>query len=196
MDLTNQRRLLTTLAAGFAALAIGGVVWSVSSLSPGSLDETSHAGGTLIDTASGLADSTETSTETDTTDSESVTDLSMPLLKPLYEAPKPPPQPVQPVVRKPLTPVVKEPRLDWSLDGTIIDPARSIAILTDASGKTDLRGVGEEVELSPAGVLVRKIESDQVTLEVRGKKSTLRLQQSFSAGGGANNDRPNRRRNR
>ena len=83
------------------------------------------------------------------------------------------------------------------LDGTIIDPKQSVAILSDASGKTDIRSVGEEVELSPPGVLVRKISADHVTLEMRGKQSTIRLQQSFkSSAGGGNLDRQNRRRNR
>lgn len=197
MELTAQRRLLITLTAGCCAAAVGAVLWSIRSL-----DQVSERPAASLDAQQDVKRSAGNSVVSASDNGIDTVNLSLPLLKPLYDPPKQPPkQPPKPraepkVVRTPTPPPVKVPRLDWTLNGTIIDPRRSVAILTDTTGKTDIRGVGEEVELSPPGVLVRKIDSDNVTLEVRGKESTLRLKQSFGSGASADPDRQNRRRNR
>lgn len=194
MELTTQRRLLITLTAGCCAAAVGAVLWSISGV-----DETSRPPAASLDGQQTVKRLTGDAIVSAAGDGLDNANLSLPLLKPLYDPPKPPPQKprTEPkVVRTPTPPPVKMPRLDWTLDGTIIDPQRSVAILTDTTGKTDIRAVGEQVELSPPGVLVRKIDSDTVTLEVRGKESTLQLKQSFGSGGSADPDRQNRRRNR
>ncbi|QEG02835.1 hypothetical protein Mal15_69560 [Stieleria maiorica] len=201
MDVTAQRRLLNTLTAGLVAFAAGGVVWSL-----GDIGASDPPAVTVLEPPNAALDAQRNrnaelrSAEKPSAGSAVTGDvLSLKLLQPLYDPPKPPPPKPQPkpqpvVVRNP--PAPRAPRLDWTLTGTIIDADRSVAILTDASGKTDIRAAGEVVELSPAGVLVRKIDSQKVTLELRGTESTLRLQPTFQPGGGANADRQNRRRNR
>ena len=192
MDLTTQRRLLKSLTAGFLVVAAGGVVWSMGGIDESSRDSAMVSGSPK--TSIQPDNNPESGSAADKTDQ---VDLSLPLQKSLYDPPKPePPKPKPVVVRQPTKPKPKKPRLDWTLTGTIIDPGRSLAILTDATGKTDIRSAGEEVELSPPGVLVRKIDSDKVTLEIQGDQSTLRLKQSFQSGNGGNPDRRNRGRNR
>lgn len=195
MDLTTQKRLLTTLTSGFLAVAVAGVLWALASIE-GKVDEGSSAI-IRLDTDRKLA--TDPPADADNASADSA-DFSLSMQRPLYDPPKPKPppkpRPAPVVVRQPKPPKVKQPRLNWTLAGTIIDSDRSVAILTDASGKTDIRRQGEEVDLSPPGVLVRKIESDAVTLEIDGDQSTLRLKQSFAPSGGRDPDRPGRRRNR
>jgi type II secretory pathway component PulC len=194
MDLTTQRRFLTTLTVGFVAVAVAGVVWSFGSIDE-SVEQASGGIGRQSTMPDGAAERSADSRDPHT----DTADFSLSMQKSLYDQPKPKPQPPRPqpvVARQPKPPKVKQARLDWTLEGTIIDSDRSVAILTDASGKTDIRRKGEEVDLSPPGVLVRKIESDAVTLEISGRNSTLRLQQSFATGTSGNPDRPGRRRNR
>ena len=195
MDLINQRRFLNALAVGFLAVAAGGVAWSLGSLDPQKNEQAATSNRSPGRAAIGAG--AGTSTEADHAGDRRV-DLSLSLLDPLYEPPKPPPEPkTKPApVRKPTPPVARAPRLNWTLTGTIIDPDRRVAILTDDTGKTDIRSVGEEVELTPAGVLIRKIDADNVTVEIAGKKSTLRLEKSFRTGGVGKPGRPNRGRNR
>ena len=195
MDLTTQRRILTTLSAGFVAVAAAGVVWSVGNIDD-NVEQVSSAVGLQNTTPNRAAarSSDQHDSNTDTAD------YSLSMQKPLYDPPKPTPKPTRPkpvvVARQPKPPKVKPPRLDWTLEGTLIDSDRSVAILTDASGKTDIRRMGESVDLSPPGVLVRRIESDAVTLETSSGNSTLRLQQSFATGASGKQDRAGRRRNR
>ncbi|MCA9140798.1 MAG: hypothetical protein KDB00_28695, partial [Planctomycetales bacterium] len=193
-NLTTQRRLLITMTAGCMAAAVGSVVWSISDIE----ESTQRPAKLLADRQNG-AEAADGAMQSIADDESGQANLSMPLLKPLYDAPKPDPPKTRvapKVVPPPTPPQPKVVRLDWTLDGTIIDPDRSVAILTDETGKTDIRAVGEVVELSPPGVLVRKIDSETVTLEVRGKESTLRLKQSFAGGSSDDPDRQNRRRNR
>jgi hypothetical protein len=197
MDLTTQRRFLTTLTVGFIAAAAAGVVWSFGSIDRG-IEPSSTAIGRQNATANRAG---ERSAKTSDPNSDQ-TDFTLSMQTSLYDRPKPkpppppPPQPKPVVARQPKSPRVKQALLDWTLEGTIIDSDRSVAILTDASGRTDIRRKGEQVDLSPPGVLVRKIESDAVTLEIGGGKSTLRLQQSFATGASGKPDRNLRRRNR
>ncbi|PAY16021.1 hypothetical protein CKO51_28805 [Rhodopirellula sp. SM50] len=193
MDLTAQRRLITALTAGFLAVAAVGIVWSLGGIDPPARQSDSTRG-----SKRGMKTAVD-QPQPPTVEAAAPINLALKLQQPLYDQPKPPPpkpkpQPKPVVVRNP--PAVKAPRLDWTLTGTIIDSDQSVAILTDASGKTDIRAAGEVVELSPPGVLVRKIDSEKVTLEVRGTESTLRLKSSFPSTGGGKPDRPNRRPSR
>lgn len=193
MDLTTQRRLLTLTAAGFLAIAVGGVVWALGSIDEPIANQLSQDGRGQSETKTTIDPSSEPSNRTPKVD------FGLPLQASLYDRPKPPPKPApKPVVnRTPRPAPVKKPKLDWTLTGTIIQADRSVAILTDATGKTDIRGTGEEVELTPAGILIRSIKSDKVTLDIRGNETTLRLKQSFSGGsGGRNPNRPGRGGNR
>lgn len=191
MDLNLQRRLLYIAAAALLIGGGGAVVWAISDLP----EWTSHAEGMVAD--SPRLPAVDRDAAGDRSDG---VDFSLPLQRTLYDPPPPPPKPKpKPVaVKQPSPPPPRPPRLDWTLVGTIIDAERRVAILADASGKTDIRAAGETVELLPAGVSVRSVDSDTVILEHRGSTSTLRLKQAFQgAGAGSNENRPAaRRRNR
>lgn len=119
------------------------------------------------------------------------------LRSPLYVPPKPPPKKVD----KPESPAPKPVRAAppaWTLVGTIIEPGRRLAILSDSSGKTDIVVSGEEVQLQPSGVTVTKITAESVTLDRQGSTSKVSLDRSFRAGqtGGKTPKRNERGRNR
>ncbi|MCO8121762.1 hypothetical protein NHH03_08440 [Stieleria sp. TO1_6] len=188
MNLTTQRRILAIAAAGCLAMAAGSVVWSLSDLDASGDDSKSGISkdrGASQTTEPGLPTENDSSAPDTDSDNNAPANLSLALQRPLYDPPPPPPKPrVKPPAARPVvTPVAKPPRLEWTLVGTLIQSGRSVAILSDATGKTDIRGAGEQVELSPTGIVVSKVESDQVTLEVNGKPTTLRLQQSFDGRG-------------
>ena len=188
MDLVAQRRLINGTAATLLAAAAGGVFWSLGPLDSKRTDPTNAAAGRTPDRVAKAE-------QPQGDDRGSDVDLRLALQKPLYEPPPPPPRPVKPVAKPVTVPrsiKPKKPKLDWSLAGTIIEAKRSVAILTDATGKTDVREAGEVVDLDPPGVLVRKIDSDTVTLEIDGDRTTLQLDRKRRAGGGAKNGRPDR----
>ena len=194
MDLTTQKRLLTAMTAGFLAVAAVSVVWSLGAIEP--TPSQPRAGSDNPLAPQSVRQPTSLMQPTPRSGDPPI--LSLNVQKPLYDPPKPPttPRPPKPAVVRTSPPPAKQPGLNWTLTGTLIDSDRSIAILTDATGKTDIRRAGEQVELSPPGVLVRKIGSDSVTLQIGGSESTLRLQSSFESGGAEADDRQNRRRNR
>jgi type II secretory pathway component PulC len=117
------------------------------------------------------------------------------LRRPLYDPPAPPP--ARPP--KPPTPVVApaarpSPQLDVTLVGTIIEAENSLAILADSTGKFDVKGVGESLELSTEGITVQGIESEQVTLQYQGRRSTVTLDRSRKKAGSSGNREKKRRR--
>ena len=76
-------------------------------------------------------------------------------------------------VTKPRTRTPLNPRVE--LLATVIDPVRTVAIISDARGRTDLKGVGETLELMPSGLRIEKIEADRVTLSLRGQSIKVKL---------------------
>lgn len=113
---------------------------------------------------------------------------------PLYDPPPPVAKPrvELPPAAKPTPP--PKPQLDLTLVGTIIDAGQSLAIIADATGKFDVKGIGEALELSPEGVRIDQIESEQITLQYQGNESTIRLdknKQPANEGKRANNRRRN-----
>ena len=103
------------------------------------------------------------------------------LRRPLYDPP-PPPQEEQPKEKK--DPSRKKNRRGnaerqggLQLVGTMVEGGRSLAIFTDASGKIDLKGVGETLELSP-DKRVESIEFAQVTISEQGRPTVLRVPNS------------------
>ena len=128
-------------------------------------------------------------------------DLARSLRGPLYDPPPPPiaaPQ-VRPTPRPKPTPTL--PPLNLTLVGTIIDSEQSLAIIADAAGNFDVKGVGDSLELTPAGVRIGQIESEVITLEYQGRESTIRLDRDrldrevSQRPGGAGRQGNNRRRN-
>ena len=195
MDLATQRRLINAIAAIFLVVAAGGVVWSVGSVESAA----DPALGPSALRGLGNDDLTDPG-QADEQISSTAVDMTLALQEPLYRPPPPPKQPPPKPVVTPKTPRPKTPTLNWELTGTIIQPKRSVAILTDANGKTDVRASGEIVELDPPGVLVRKIDSDAITLELNGNRTRLQLNRSHDRGAGNSDsgrqDRATRRRNR
>jgi type II secretory pathway component PulC len=78
--------------------------------------------------------------------------------------------------------------LDVTLVGTIIESDQSLAIVADSSGKFDIKGVGESLELSPQGMTVKTIESERVTLQFQGRQSTVELDRSTKTAKAAKGD--------
>ncbi|WP_201743749.1 type II secretion system protein N [Roseiconus nitratireducens] len=195
--MTNQRRLIRALTAALLAIAGGSALWSVSDAGSESITGTDAV---AVQIPSSSASNGRLPRSADATNDPAVTtmDWSLPLQQPLVDPPPPKPSPPPPRVTptpKPKPSPPPQPELGWTLEGTILDDDRSVAILTDRDGKTDIRGVGETVQLHPPGVTVRAIESDVVTLDREGRPSTVKLKQSFSSKAGSEPNRP-RRRNR
>jgi len=82
--------------------------------------------------------------------------LDQPLRAPLYDPPPPPP------------PVKEAPpplRLTFKLVGTIVEGDQSRALLSNAEGDIEIRGVGETITLQPGGIVVEQISTEQVLLK-------------------------------
>jgi type II secretory pathway component PulC len=162
MDVTTQRRCLTTLAGGLLLAAVGAVAWSVSGIAPTAKTATEG----VPSLANALDDSFSQRTLSDA-------ELNMALRHPLTDPPPPKPRPVAPRVVAPAP--QPPPKLQLTLVGTIIESGKSLAIIADSQGAFDVKGVGESLELSPAGVSVQRIDSEQVELQYQGKTSTVKL---------------------
>ncbi|MCD0458791.1 type II secretion system protein N [Roseiconus lacunae] len=187
----QQRCLVAATVACFAG-AVWAAVWAVAPL---------EAPPTLAAiTRPDVRPPIQTADDVDGATSVGAIDFSFSIQKPLYDPPPPPPKPQQPArfVPKPVSrPSAPKPKLNWTLVGTIIDPTQRLAILSDESGKTDIRRVGETIELAPPGVQVKSIASEKVILDVNGATSTLHLKKTLTASSDdRSNVRGNRRRNR
>lgn len=180
MNLTRQRQLIYAATTGLVALSVAGVVWSLSSIDGPASDGATRIGPSRL---------RSTIAKSKPIDAAQKVNFDAPMLKPLVDPVrppvKPPPRKVTPPPPKKTAPVPTQ-RLDWTLVGTIMDGDDSVAILSDAKGKTDVRRVGETVELLPAGAVVQRIQADQVSLKTRRGQSTLKLDRSFQSIGGRN----------
>ena len=186
MDITRQRRYLNLTAAGFLAAAGGVAAWTFSDI-----DETNA-------TASdgGVNQSAVATIEPPSTDLPADRVAAQSLRGPLYDPPPPAPPRPQPPPRVAPPKVQAAPKLDVTLVGTISEPDQSMAIIADATGNFDIKGVGEPLELTPQGMVVETIDSEQVTLKYQGRESTVVLERSKknkAAGGGSRGN--NRKRN-
>ena len=187
MNVTLQRRLIHGASLSMLGVAVAGVAWALSDVGQPSTTSDANASGARLALAENASVQPSSGSDESVTDPSSPQNWSLPLQQSLYDPPKPAPRPPRPKpkpVQKPVAKpaAAKPPKLDWRLVGTLIEPGGRVAILADATGKTDIRGADEEVELSPPGVRVRKIDSEEVTLEIRGTPSTLRLQKGFGKG--------------
>ncbi|MGB7325361.1 MAG: hypothetical protein WBD31_10860 [Rubripirellula sp.] len=188
MDIINQRRTMNALATTLLVGAGGVGFWAASDVGEGDGLGPSKTAPVVIAIDENPGEKVPLST-----------DVALRSLRsPLYDPPPPAPRPApvqstpKPAVPRP----VAVPKLGLVLVGTIIDPNGSVAIMSDAEGKFDIKAIGEELDLKPAGVTIDEIESELVTLSYQGSESTVRLQRSVpsanSSGGG--NQRPNGRR--
>ena len=183
MDLVTQRRCLTGLAGALLAGTAGAIAWSVSAIE-------------LPETSASMSPSTNLPAAVPSGVSDSAVDDarfdSLELRSPLYD-PSPPQRPVVKPPRPVTPPAPKKPTLSVTLVGTVIDNDGRLAILADPSGKFDVKGVGESLELTPDGMTVKKIESESVTLEYNGRTLNVPLDRSLKKRGGSGN-RANKRR--
>ncbi len=186
MDIATQQRLLSCLAGTFLLGTIGAVYWSAAAIEPAGVAGRPAGKQPVIGeepvVSAPPADNTR---------------LAMPLRGTLYDPPEPKPTPPPTVKVQPkTTPPPSKPKLNLTLVGTIIQSDQSLAIIADESGKFDVKGVGEPLELSPLGVRIQKIESEQITLQYQGDESTIRLEKKSSGpkGGGGGRRANNRRR--
>jgi hypothetical protein len=163
MDVTTQRRCLVALAAGLFAGAAGAVGWSVSAID-GDATMMSQVPSTVRENG---ATTSQTATSLD------LSFASRPLRRPLQDPPPPPPPP------EPVPQLVEErtppPKLDVTLVGTIIQPDQSLAIVADSSGAFDVKGIGQALELSTQGIIVQRIEPEQVTLRFQDRDTIIEL---------------------
>ncbi|WP_146513043.1 hypothetical protein [Rubripirellula amarantea] len=164
MNTKTQRHLLTGLAAGFVLATAAAVYWSL-----GSIDINAESRSSSRQNSVDKVPLREPSA-----DEFDATLANRSLRAPLTDSPKvveprkpPPPRPV----------VERDPVLRLTLVGTIINAAERIAIISDQTGKSDVKGVGDSLELSPAGITIKSIDSNVVTLEYRGTRTTVEIEQ-------------------
>lgn len=167
MDLTTQRRCLVTIAAGFLIGTAGAILWSLSEIdSLGGIDD--RAQGQQVQPAIPSQRSSKPFDQRF---------AAQTLRAPLYD----PPSQRTPRVEPPQPPTIapaRVPVLELTLVGTIIDDDHRYAIVADASGQFDVKGIGQSLELSPQGITLQTIESEQVTVQYLGRESTVQLDRS------------------
>jgi hypothetical protein len=185
VDIAAQQRLLYAIAGSFLLGTTGAVYWSTSAIAPAAVTVDRRANSPAV-----------TGREPAPTPAAGADDdLLRSLRAPLYDPPPTPPTAptnARPVPRPKPTP---PPRLNLTLVGTIIDPDQSLAIIADADGNFDVKGVGDSLELKPAGVRIGQIESEAITLQYQGKESTIRLEKEASRPTGGGRQGNTRRRN-
>jgi hypothetical protein len=184
MDVITQRRCLSGLAGCLLLGAIGAGAWSLSGL-----PQPQASTGTNVKI--GISPQLDDSTAGDQGSDPGL--LAISLRSPLDDPPPVPPRRQPPPQVVPTKKPIATPQLNFTLLATIIDSQRSLAIIADPSSAFDIKGVGESLALSPEGVSIVRIESDQVTLKHDGKESTINVDKTKKGGGRAN--RNNRGRN-
>lgn len=66
-------------------------------------------------------------------------------------------------------------RLPIKLIGTIVEPGRPFAVFTDAQGRCEVRGVGEQIQVGGVCAEVVGIERDEVVLRCGGQTVRIKL---------------------
>ncbi len=186
MNITIQRNALVVLTILLLAAAGAAVAWSFSSLGGFS--------GITSDQAAARAavPVPEANPEPNLDNAITTRSLRGPLYDPPPPKPKTKPKPTPPPTPRPEPP---PPRLEFTLVGTIIKSGQSLAMIEDADGNFDVKGEGESLELTPTGITVQNVTSEQVTLNWMGRTETVVLQRNKAARGSSNRNN-GRRRNR
>lgn len=188
MDISKQRRLLNLTTAGLLAATGGVVAWSMSGITDSE-----------ISIASPETNSAPPANSAGQGDDRPVKKLAESRLRgPLYDPPPPPAPAPKPVAPPPEPPKQKPtPKLGVTLVGTIIEADQSVAIIADSTGKFDIKGIGESLELSPEGMVLASIDSEQVTVTYQGRESTVALEKNTKKNkdGAAGTRGNNRKRN-
>lgn len=164
MTVRSTRQLLNAIAATCAIVAVGVVMWAFG---PASVPEPEPLKLRTAKQADGQDQ------QAPVTSSQLMAVAAIPLRRSLIDVKPttPKPQPQKPRTRPTAPPV--NPR--FTLLATVIEAGRNVAIISDARGRTDLKGVGETLRLLPAGARVREIQSKYVTIEFQGRPIRLGL---------------------
>ncbi len=183
MELQRQRQYLTFATACLLVFSAAVIYWSVSAIG--------ESKPVLPEVQSGPTTDSNTTEKTDLKITAAMTQRQ--LRAPLYD-----PEPAPPVSTKPVAPAVPrpkpEPKLNLTLVGTIIESNNSLAIIADANGQFDVKGVGDILQVDPDGVAIASIKSEQVTLTYRGKSTVLMLQRKQKKNKGPGGNRNNNRK--
>ena len=188
MSITTQRNALIALTILLLAAASAAVAWSFSSLS----------GFTKTASDQTLPRAFVPVPEVNPEPNLDAATISRSLRGPLYDPPPPKPKPKpepRPTPEPVPPPEPPPPRLEFTLVGTIIEAGQSLAMIEDADGNFDVKGEGESLELTPTGITVRSVASEEVTLDWMGRIETVVLQRGKAVRGGINRNN-GRRRNR
>ena len=174
-ELTITDRAIRRLLRAIALLAvIASVVVLFFALRP--LVKPQSTVGNPSDTSPSVESSVPDNAATKTRDlSEFATVWNRRLSAPLYD---PPPRPVapKPIVEtpKPVRPKPKKPRSQLRVMGTMVEPDRSLAILSDSDGEIHVCAVGESLETPEGEVSIESIDVDRVTVSENGRSHELR----------------------
>ena len=184
MSIAQQKRLLYLITAG--CLLLGGIAayWSLDDIQTTVSPKASRAAGKI---PSALPEASQSANPR--------AELPSKLRGPLYDPPPPPPAPpVRPRPRPQPAPRTPKPRLQLTLVGTIIDAQQRFAIVADATGEFDVKGVGEDLDLQPSGIRIERIDAEKVTLNFQGTPSTIEIDRNPKPANGNANGKRNRRR--
>lgn len=183
MELQKQKRWLSITTACLLLCSAAVVPWAVSAIDESTPQVASSKSPTDV--------VPEISPNADLAISAAVTKRK--LRQPLHD-----PEPTPPAPPKPTPPPAPRPKpapkLTLSLVGTIIEANNSLAIIADADGQFDVKGIGETLEILPAGIVITKIQAEQVTLSHQGKKTILNLERDQKRNKGSSGNRNNRKR--
>ncbi len=163
MTVRSTRQLLNAIAAACAVAAAGVVIWA---LQPATAAEPSPLKLRTVN------ESSQHEQQAEVPANELLAAASIPIRRPLID-PKPQPQKTRP--RQARTPVARKVTPQFKLVATVIEAGRNVAIISDARGRTDLKGVGGKLQLLPSGASVREIQPDRVTIEFQGRRIPLQL---------------------
>ncbi len=165
MTVRRVRQLLHTLAAICLMAAAAAVVWS---LQPVEIPTTTTRPAVTMPGPS------PDSTAVEISEARLAEVWGRRLQGPLRDAVvRTPPQTRPPAPRRQPPP---NPRVE--LLATVIESGQATAIVADSGGRTDIKGVGEKLNLSPAGMTVESIRPDEVTLSFRGQSIRVALKKS------------------
>jgi Type II secretion system protein C len=178
MNVTTQRRFLELIAGGLLASTVGVGVWALRDIDAS--DSTALNLQSLDQPEYSIPAAPEARQHNDQV-------LTTSLRGPLYDPPPPAPAPPTKTAPTPIaapTPT-PPPALNLTLVGTLKNNDRGFAILEDSTSKFDVKGVGEALELTPAGVTIKNIQAGQVTVMFQGRESVLTIEASKSKPDGA-----------
>ena len=183
MELQRQRQYLTITTACLLTLSAAVIYWSVSPIG--------ETGPKLATVQS--KQMSESATPEKGAFRIPVAMAERQLRAPLYDPEPPPPAPPKPIF-SPAPRSKPTLKLNLTLVGTIIDPGNSLAIIADANGQFDVKGVGDTLEIDPDGIEISNIKAEQVTLTHRGKSTVLILERTQKKIKGSSGNRNNRKR--